>query len=177
MTAGEGPSRRVVLTGALAVVLAGVTGCTGDPAPTDTGPSADRRTLAADPEPSRDDGDVARVVQAIAAEETLLRYCTAMERRHRSSRPVLRPLITRQRAHVTTLRDILIDNPAEPTTVTPPVPTGQRAAIRELEGLLVTARDERLGDCLAVSSGLLARVLASTSASHACTFASLQGQP
>lgn len=176
MTAVEGPSRRVVLTGALAVALAGVTGCTGDPAPTDTGPSADRRTLAVDPEPSRVDGDVARVVQAIAAEGKLLRYCTTMEKRHRASRPVLRPLVTRQRAHITTLRDILTDDPAEPTTVTPPVPIGQRAAIRELEGLLVTARDERLGDCLAVSSGPLARVLASTSASHACTLASLRGQ-
>jgi len=169
VTAVEGPSRRVVLTGALAVALAGVTGCTSDRAPTDTGPSPDRRTLTVDPEPARDDGDVARVVRAIAGEDKLLRYCTAMEKRHRSSRGILRPLAARQRAHVTELRDILVDDPAEPPTVSPRVPANERAAIRELEGLLATARDERLDDCLAVSSGLLARLLASAAASHACT--------
>jgi hypothetical protein len=160
----------------LAVALGGVIGCTRDTTPTETGPSADRRTLADDPEPARDEGDVARVVRAIADEQKLLRYCTAMEKRHRSSRAVLRPLATRQRAHVDTLLDILIDNPAVSPTVSPPVPASERAAIRELESLLVTARDERLGDCLAVSSGLLARVLASVSASHACTLASVKAQ-
>lgn len=158
------------------MALGGVTGCTGESVPTDTGPSADRRTLTVEPEPSREDDDVAVVVRAIADEGRLLRYCTEMERSHRSSRPVLRPLTTRQRAHTRALRDILLDSPAELTTVSPPVPANLGTALRTLEGFLAAARDKRLDDCLAVSSGLLARVLASASASHACTLAELKGQ-
>lgn len=171
VTAVPSPSRRTVLTGAIAAAVAAVAGCTSD-----TGPASGGRTLTVHPtpKPSKDAADVARVARAIADEERLLRYCTALGSRPGSARAVVHAMGSRQRAHVRALRAIVSGDRPETTTAAVRVPPDEKAAIRRLATLVRTAREHRLADCLMVSSGLLARVLASMSASHACSLAALE---
>lgn len=163
------PSRRALLGGALALAFTAVAGCTSDD------PAPGRRTLTLGPTPGRAEEDISLVVRAIRDEERLLAYCTAMGRRHPTMRPLTRSLAARQRAHVERLREILTDDDPDPVGTSWRVPRNTPAAVDKLAAQLATARDARLDDCLAATSGLLAGTFASISASHACTHHTVVG--
>jgi hypothetical protein len=82
----------------------------------------------------------------------------------------------RQWAIVKALTDAMTD----PTvSVRPPldVPRRDKATLRKLTALLAAAEESRLADCLAAESGLLARLLASVSASHAVAVEQVRSLP
>ena len=90
-----------------------------------------------------------------------------MNERRPLLKPVLAPLVTQQRAHVAALRAALTDSGRRPGS-TPRRFRGNRDdALRRVRSALVDAQRNRRADALAASSGLLARLLASVSASHA----------
>lgn len=133
-------------------------------------PSPDSRTVTsgATPDPP-DQDDVTLVVGAIADEERLLGYCSAVGRRHRSLRDAARPLQARQRAHIEGLRAILSDVDPAPTSQRAQVPADGQRALASLVARLSQSRNARFDDCIATTSGLLASRLASISASHAAS--------
>lgn len=121
-------------------------------------------------------GDVGRLVAAIADEEGLLGYCTALISRHQQLATVAAPIRQRQRQHVDALRSALrhLDPPTAHRRVVAPA----RATVAEakLTELAAATQRRRFEDCLAAESGLLARLFASTSASHAVTAHLLRAQ-
>jgi hypothetical protein len=138
---------------------AGVAGCT---------------TSADSPEPEPDspsprlEPDVLLLADAIADERAVLDYCREAARRHPGAARTFGVVRDIQQAHVRRLRAALSEpvRPRRPRRP-PVVPAGAAAAVRRLAGLLAAAEEARLAGCLAAESGLLARLMASVSASHA----------
>lgn len=162
-------TRRRIMSLMGAAVLAGTLGaCT--PATERTG----RRRTPTPPVPQH--GDAALVIAAIADEEVLLAYCTALIDRHRDLTAVVRPVRQRQRQHVDVLRSTLrrFDPPTARRRVV--VPSRSRSAEAKLTRLVDAAKRRRFDDCLAAESGPLARMLATTAAAHAVTADLLQAQ-
>jgi hypothetical protein len=158
----------VIQTAALgAAVLAA--GCTG------SGTADSRVTHSDSPAPSRDpDPDVVLLTAAIADEQSLLNYCADVVRRHRQLKPVVAPVLQRQREHVRRFRATLTDENPPRNTPAPPVPRSRQLALKNLRQFASSAEEARLTDCLAAKSGLLARMLASASAAHALTVESIR---
>jgi hypothetical protein len=111
--------------------------------------------------------DVRLLRAAIADEHALLLTCLSSLHGRPLLKPVLAPLVTQQRAHVAALRAALTDAGRRPRS-TPRRFRGSRDdALRRVRSALIDAQRNRRADALAASSGLLARLLASVSASHA----------
>jgi hypothetical protein len=157
------PSRRGVLASVAAVLPLALVGCSPDEAPDQPGGS--RTVIGAAP----DDPDVVVVVDAIADEAALLTLCSRTEQVHPELRDVVRPVAARQRAHVRRLRSSLSVGPEEPVPTRPGVPRSRKAAVAKVRDHVSAAEQSRLDECLGATSGLLARLLASISASHAVT--------
>jgi hypothetical protein len=155
-----------VLTGALAIAAAGaLAGCTGGENGPGSGGATTTITPAATTAPP--EGDAALAAAALGDELALLDYCTTAVARSRGTlRRRLVPVRQRQQAIVVALTDAMTEPTASPR---PPitVPRQEPALLRTLARLQTSAETARLEDCLAAESGLLARLLASVSASHA----------
>jgi len=105
---------------------------------------------------------------AVADERAVLDYCRQAARRHRGAAQTFGVVRDIQHAHVRRLLAALSEPVRPPRPRRPPaVPAGAAAAVRRLAELLAAAEEARLADCLAAESGLLARLMASVSASHA----------
>ncbi len=128
-------------------------------------------------DPSTDDPDVALLTAAIQQEKTLLALAVATLRRHGDQARVVQPVVSRQRAHVTRLTASLTEPPALRRGPPPVVLRRAPAALKILRDQVSTAEQHRLSDCLDATSGLLARLLASVSASHATTVEALRSRP
>lgn len=126
---------------------------------------------------SGDDPDVTLVVAAIGDEEALLDLCIELTPSRYRLTATVEPLKRSQRHHIETLRGALTATDPPPSTretaAPPNRPAGRAALLEQVE----RARDGRRRDCLAARSGLLARLLAAMSASHAVTAAALRGPP
>ena len=85
----------------------------------------------------------------------------------------MQPVVTGQRAHVRVLSDSLTEAPTIRRGRPPKVPSDTSAALKLLRDQVAAAEQDRAADCLDATSGLLARLLASTSASHATTVETL----
>jgi hypothetical protein len=118
--------------------------------------------------------DVDLVTAAIQDESRLLTLAAATVRRHRPLARQVQPVVTQQRAHVEVLSDSLTERPTIQRGRPPKVPTAAPAALAQLRNQVAAAEQDRTADCLAATSGLLARLLASTSASHATTVETLR---
>jgi hypothetical protein len=117
------------------------------------------------------------VTAAIADEKAVRSYCSEVRRRHRSLRAPLRPLEERQEQIVAALTDAVSNLPPVRAPRTGRVATRPEVAVRDLTRLVSAAQEDRLDDCLAATSGLLARLFASTSASHAVSVEQLRAVP
>ena len=136
-----------------------------------TGPTADPSPGEPGADPATE--DVAQVLIAVAEEERLLRYCQALARRHGSLAAEAGVIAGRVRRHARQLRAVVPGTePGRPGRI-PRVPGRPPAARAALADLCAAARDARFADCLAAQSGLLARLFASTAASHALTVEAL----
>lgn len=120
------------------------------------------------------DADVTLLTKAVASEGQLLGLAVATLHEHRDQRDVVQPLVNRQRTHVRRLRTSLTGAPDLRRGRPPAVPGGSAAAITALRDAVSAAEQARLEDCLAATSGLLARLFASVSASHATTVETLR---
>lgn len=125
------------------------------------------------------DPDVTLALAAADDEAAVRDFCLAAMLAQPALRHTLQPIRVRQHDHVEALRGAVSDiTTATPPTAsgpsTPVVPRRAPQVLDELMRLLATAERQRLDDCLAARSGLLARLLASTSASHAATLAVLR---
>jgi hypothetical protein len=118
--------------------------------------------------------DVDLLTAAIQDEARLLTLAAATLRRHRPLARQVQPVVTQQRAHVKVLSDSLTERPTIQHGRPPEVPTAATAALAQLRNQVSAAEQDRAADCLAATSGLLARLLASTSASHATTVETLR---
>lgn len=121
-------------------------------------------------------GDENLLLAAIADEEDLLGYCVAVLSQHRGLATVAAPVRQRQRQHVDTFRSALRRLDPPPTRREVLVPARARTAEDKLRRLIAAAQRSRFEDCLKADSGPLARLLASTSASHAVTVDVLKAQ-
>jgi hypothetical protein len=131
------------------------------------GPGRLRRQQVAGSSVSGSSPDVRLLHAAIADEHALLLTCLSSLHGRPKLKPVLAPLVTQQRAHVAGLRAALTDDGRRPRS-TPRRFRGDRdGALERVRSALVDAQHNRRGDALAAESGLLARLLASVSASHA----------
>ena len=160
-------SRRSVLQVAGLGIAAALTGCTLS----DGSTSARRTTTPPAPTGGQPvDADVVLLTRAIADEEVLLDYCRDLVGAHPTLVELVRPVQARQRDHVGALRAALTRADPRPAQRPPGrVPGKARVAVTTLTQLASGAEQERFADCLAAESGLLARLLASISASHAVT--------
>lgn len=116
------------------------------------------------------DDDVALVVAAIADELRLLDACSGAVAAHPGLRGQLASTRAAQHVHLAVLRGALTVPPPPSTRVTEKAPA--RSAQVALDGLVrdfAGTQQRRLHECLAASSGPLARLLASIAASHAVT--------
>ena len=111
--------------------------------------------------------DVRLLRAAIADEHALLLTCLSSLRGLPRLMPVLAPLVTEQRAHVTALRAALTDAGRRQQATPRRFRGNHDDALLRVRSALVDAQRHRRDDALAASSGLLARLLASVSASHA----------
>lgn len=161
---------------ALQVAAVGLLGSACTPS-ADTDQSPDRRTGPNGSTTSRTGGsggdapspDAALVLAAVADEEGLLSFCRAVARRHRSLAREAGAVSDRVRAHVRRLRAVVPDADYARPRRSPRAPRDPAAARAALAERCAAVGDARLDDCLAAESGLLARLLASTAASHAVT--------
>ena len=114
-------------------------------------------------------GDPALVAAALADEKRLLSYCRSVIARHPALAGLVAEVQARQHEHVDALQSTL--RGIEPPTFQrrTSVPARARPATAKLGKLAAAAHRDRLADCLAAESGLLARLFASASASHAVT--------
>jgi hypothetical protein len=163
-------SRRGLLQGAaLTAAVAALEGCGAqdgrDAGPADGQPVRQQRV--GDSSATGSTPDVRLLHAAIADEHALLLVCLGSLRGHPTLEPVLAPLVVQQRQHVFALRAALTD-PGDIPSRSPRRHRGSRAdALDRVRSALVESQHRRRGDALAASSGLLARLLASVSASHA----------
>ncbi len=162
-------SRRALLGGATAAgMAAALTGC-GSPArdglSARTGGPSSLGTVSSDPASWGSESDVPRLVGAIADELAILAFLSSARRRTPAS--VLRLLADQQRQHVEGLKAAL-SSPFTNTAMHTPARRGRlEGNLSEARSLLLAARDARRNDALTADSGLLARLFASVSASHA----------
>jgi hypothetical protein len=124
-----------------------------------------------------EDSDVDILTAAIQDEARLLALAAATLRRHRPLAAQVQPVVTGQRAHVKVLSDSFTEAPTIRRGRPPKVPSDASAALRLLRHQVAAAEQDRAADCLDATSGLLARLLASTSASHATTVETLRRTP
>jgi hypothetical protein len=124
-----------------------------------------------------DDADVVLVSAAVADESALLSYSVRSGRAHPELASVVAPITARQRVHVRELTSVVTELPEPVPAGRPDVPGSRQAALTKLRRLVAAAEQARLDDSLAAESGLLARLLASASASHAATVESLRRTP
>lgn len=161
------PDRRLVLR-ALTVSAAGLVAgsCGGHPAAQPAGIDPRGGSPAAPPR-SPADADIALVRKAIADEEILAEFCTAVLRRHPPAGTKLTLTVTYQRQHIRRLRATLTD--LDPPVARAPtrVPAGVDAALMAAGRLSARTGDARLVASQVVTAGLLAELLASVAASHA----------
>lgn len=115
------------------------------------------------------DPDVVLLTAAIQDEAALLGLALATMRRHRRLDRVVGPMVARQRAHVRAMSAGLSEPPSVQRQRPGRVPRTPAKALAAVGEAAADAEAARLDDCLAASSGLLARLLASVSASHAAT--------
>lgn len=164
-------SRRRLLRGlAVAAVVTSASACAGST--TDRAPGHKGSPRVAPGQAADDAADLALVVAAIGDEEDLLALLDQAARR-RGLGSTVRPLQQIQRSHIAALRDILTTEKPSPSTSKVRLPRPSEAARRSLLRRVERARDSRRGDCLAAHAGLLGRLLASMSASHAVTSTTL----
>ncbi len=162
-------SRRLLLHGAAltgaGIALAGCTTSEADDVSTPARPTASSQEQP-DTSVGRTDPDVDRVEAAIASERALLVYCRDSVAEHPDIAATLRQVADQQQKHIAVLRGALTE--AGPGRVEPaPVMRGDRAVLHTVRRMLVEAQRQRRSDALAADSGLLARLFASISASHA----------
>ncbi|MEJ7707549.1 MAG: hypothetical protein WKF82_09950 [Nocardioidaceae bacterium] len=81
----------------------------------------------------------------------------------------------RQREHVAALRRALVELPARQRSHHGPLPRTPSQVVARLSNLSESGRIHRLGDCLGSESGLVARLMAAVSASHAVNLVVLGG--
>lgn len=171
------PSRRTVLRAALVSAgVAAVGGCTitvsGPGSPTASPVTGSKPASGATSAPNTQAGtaaDAALVTAATVDEQRLLRLCLATMAAHPRLRSTLRPVVSRQRAHVLRLRRVLTAPSGSPSGTGPTVATRPKQARAALGRAFEAAGRRRRADCLAASSGPLASLLASVAASHAVT--------
>ena len=129
------------------------------------------RRLAA----ASEETDVDLLTAAIQDESRLLALAAATLRRHRPLARQVQPVVTQQRAHV----KVLLRQPHRALRRSGAAghlrSRRRAAALAQLRNQVAAAEQDRAADCLAATSGLLARLLASTSASHATTVETLRG--
>lgn len=163
-------SRRLVLQGA---VLTGVgTALAGCAAGTSRGapPAADTQAEVQhhfDPVGTGSDRDVRMVAAAIEDERAVLDDCLGCVAAVPSVGRAIRPVIAQQRQHIAALRKALTDPPHVSKAKPRPFNGSEPAALTRVRLSLVGAQHRRRDDALGAESGLLARLLASISASHA----------
>lgn len=143
--------------GGLAVVLGA---CTTAP---------ERRVRPTPPTEVLHSDDEALLRVALADEEELLAYCAAVLPKHRGLATLVRPVRQRQRQHVDTFRSALRRRRLADSPPDVHAPDRASSALAEVLRLAAAAQRHRFSDCLEAESGRLARLLASTSASHAVT--------
>lgn len=145
-----------------------------------TGPSADRTQFgmpSALVHIASSDGDVALVTAAIADEERLLGECARAAAAHPPLRSLVKPLQSGLSVHVAVLRNALTVPAAHVRATSGPTAQSAEGAVRHLLGAFTRTEQRRRQDCLAASSGPLARLLASMAASHAVTVQRLKPAP
>lgn len=174
-------SRRRLLGGTAAFAVGLLTGCANSAdvprsrTSTRPGPSAaipEQQEIAQSLTLQTAD-DVALALDAIASEEALAAFGATAATIHPQLSAVLDLVRTRGRAHAVLLREALVDFEAPHAGQPAVVPRTPRATYSKLISLLTAAEEQRLAGCLASESGLLARVFASMSASHAAAAAQL----
>ncbi len=126
--------------------------------------------------PSRspsDEADILLVRKAIADEERLLAFGTAVSRRFRVTRSPLASALAGQALHVSRLRASLtdLDPPVSANHAT--VPVRPDDALKQVVRLTADVKDARLAGCQTATAGLLAELLGSVAASHAVTVSAL----
>jgi hypothetical protein len=104
---------------------------------------------------------------AIADEHAVLQICLALGAGRSSLRKTLAPVADQQRAHIAALRAALTSPPHAHPTSRRPAHASREDALRRVRSALVVAQRRRHDDALNADSGLLARLFASMSASHA----------
>jgi hypothetical protein len=163
-------SRRLVLQGA---VLTGVgtalAGCAAG-TPTNAPPAADKQARVQhhfDPFGTGSDRDVRMVAAAVEDERSVLGDCLGCVAAVPSLGHAIRPLIAQQRQHIAALLNALTDPPHESKARPRPFSGSEPDALTRVRLSLVGAQHRRRYDALGAESGLLARLLASISASHA----------
>lgn len=162
-------SRRLLLQGAALTGACGVLSGCGSNGEGTAGPSAapldgDAGGAAASTASGRD----IRIVRAAIDDERVLladfaAAATAVPRLAKA----LAPVADQQRQHVAALRAALIVPDRVHATRSRPAHGDGSAVLRGLRRSLVVAQHRRRADALAAHTGLLARLLASMSASHA----------
>lgn len=113
------------------------------------------------------DVDIALVRKAIADEEILAEFCTAVLRRHPPARTKLTLMVAHQRQHISRLRATLTDLDPPVTRAPTRVPARVDAALMAAGRLSARTGDARLVACQVATAGLLAELLGSVAASHA----------
>lgn len=170
-------SRRTVVRGGVTLVAlgtaSGLTACAADDEPSRKAAGHADAGSSGSAEPS-DESDVDLVTVAVQGETQLLALAAATLRRHRPLTPLVQPVVSRQRAHVNVLSDSLTEPPDVKRSRPPKVPASEQAALTLLRNRVAAAEQDRSADCLDATSGLLARLLASTAASHATTVETLR---
>jgi hypothetical protein len=172
VTGGRAFSRRVLLRSTASVGAVGAVGL----AAVLTGRSSTAEDLHGSRPGSRDTatraaGDVALLSQALVDEQRLLAYCNAAARHHPSLKARLGAVRRVQDDHVAVIRRALPRQAHRHAGGhgTPSLPPATAEVSARLLRLVEQAERERLSDCLAAHSGLLARLFASVSASHSVT--------
>lgn len=163
-------SRRLVLRGAVltgaATALAGcAAGASGKAGPAADTQAWDRHHF--DPFGTGSDRDVRLVAAAIEEERAVLGDCLGCLAAVPSAGRAIRPVVAQQREHIAALRDALTDPPHVPKAKARPFSGSRPEALTRVRLSLVGAQHRRRADALDADSGLLARLLASISASHA----------
>ena len=179
VTGHRGISRRVMVQGACAGVIAalggtGLASCTSSPSRQQAPQGQAGGVSSPAPGTAAAAADLRILAAALADEYRLLAYCSAVESRHSGLTPTVAPVRSVQQQHVAVLQRTLGRSAVQERPHVPRRPKAAQARLlRELRG----ANDRRTSNCLAAVSGPLARVFASIAASHAMALAALSGSP
>jgi hypothetical protein len=161
----ERPNRRTVLALGAGLTFSALAGCGSQ--------TRDREStgrLTPDP-------DVTIAERALGSEAVLLVYLASLIRAHHDLARAFAPYVAVQREHVRALTAALTDPPAVSTTRRVDVSRSATIARDRAVRLIARAQRARRAEALAADSNLLARLLASISASHAVGAASYGGGP